>query len=133
MRRRRIRLSTAWDNDNVRGSEDNNATSQSTEYSDPAGLGTLAACDSGSHAPFLGEFGLQCSYQLAKHGVVHGGYYLMLIDGIAVAPPQGSNTDLGAGIAAIDGERALQSRGRCRVGTHLVMNEQVVGDRMPAS
>ena len=88
-----------------------NAAAQNTEFSDPAGLGTLSAAASGSHASFVGEIGLIGSYQLTKHVTIRGGYQVMWIEGVALAPRQISNTDLAAGTANIEDSGGLFCHG----------------------
>jgi hypothetical protein len=78
------------------------AAAQNTAFSNPAGLGTFSASASGSHAAFLGAVGLIASQQITKNAVLRGGYEAMYIEGVALAPRQIPNTDLGAGTADIE-------------------------------
>lgn len=88
-----------------------NAVGQNTNFSDPSGLGTLSADASGSHAGFVGEIGLIGSYQLTKHLTIRGGYQVMWIEGVALAPRQIPNTDLAGGTANIEGAGGLFCHG----------------------
>jgi len=84
-----------------------NAVGQNTEFSDPAGLGTLSAAANGSHTSFVGEIGLIGSYQVSKHVTIRGGYQVMWIEGVALAPRQIPNTDLAGGTADIEAAGGL--------------------------
>ena len=62
----------------------------------------LDAAATGSRTSFLGELGLMGTYQLNNHLAVRGGYQLMWIEGVALAPRQIPVTNLGTGVAAVD-------------------------------
>ena len=77
-----------------------NAANQTSSFSDPAS--DLSATASGSHTAFLGELGLIGTYQLTKHAALRGGYQVMWIAGVALAPTQIPSTNLGGGTASIE-------------------------------
>jgi len=79
-----------------------NAADQNSNFYDSASFGYLSAVANGNHVAFLGELGLIGSYQLTKHVALRGGYQVMWIEGVALAPRQIPVTNLGAGTAGID-------------------------------
>ncbi len=78
------------------------AASQNSEFSDPNGLGDFSAAANGSHTSFLGELGLVASYQITKHAALRGGYQVMWIEGVALAPRQIPSTGLAASTAEVE-------------------------------
>jgi hypothetical protein len=41
-----------------------------------------------NHAAFVGEAGLQCKYQITKRLLLRGGYEVIWLQGVALAPDQ---------------------------------------------
>jgi hypothetical protein len=78
-----------------------NAADQNSKLSDPANFGELSVTANGSHTAFLCELGLIGSYYLSQHVALRGGYQVMWIDGVALAPGQIPVTNLIAGTADI--------------------------------
>jgi hypothetical protein len=79
-----------------------NSADQNNEFSDPDGIGILSASATGSHTAFLGELGVMASYQFSRHIAVRGGYQVMWIEGLALAPRQIAATDFGMGEAGVN-------------------------------
>jgi hypothetical protein len=79
-----------------------NAADQNSELMVPGGIGTLDASADKSHTSFLGELGVVATYRLNDHVSLRGGYQLMWIEGVALAPRQIPVTSLGSGDAAVD-------------------------------
>lgn len=77
------------------------AADQHAEFLDPAGI-ELSAGAARNGTAFLGELGLVGSYQLGNHVALRGGYQVLWIEGVALAPRQIPVTDLGLGTAAVD-------------------------------
>jgi hypothetical protein len=88
-----------------------NDASQDATFSNPAGLGTFSASAGGGHASYLCEMGIIASQQLTKNAVLRGGYELLYLDGLALAPRQIPNTDLAAGTASLDAGGGLLFHG----------------------
>ena len=78
------------------------AASQDSQFSDPTGVGNFAAAASAGQASFLGEIGLLASYRINPHVALRGGYQILWIEGVALAPRQIPVASLGAGTAAVD-------------------------------
>jgi hypothetical protein len=74
---------------------------------DPDSFGDLSAAANGSRTSFMAEMGLIGSYKLCKRAVLRGGYQVMWIEGVALAPRQISVTNLGAGTAGVDTSTGL--------------------------
>jgi hypothetical protein len=70
------------------------------------------------HAAFLGELGLIASYQLTPHLAARGGYQLMWIDGVALAPQQISATNFSTATASVNTSGCLFCQG-ANVGLEL--------------
>jgi hypothetical protein len=66
----------------------------------PAGIATVDA--SGDQTAFLGEIGLNVTYQLTRRLGLRAGYQLMWLDGVALALDQLDNTNPAAGLATLD-------------------------------
>ncbi len=86
-----------------------NAAAASNTYADSTY--DFAANASGSHLSFLGEVGISASYQFAKHFALRGGYQVMWLTGIALAPEQIVATDFGAGHLSVNASGALFCQG----------------------
>ena len=84
-----------------------NAADQDNILTDPAGIGTLSAAAATSHTAFVGEVGLVGSYQVNRHLSVRGGYELMWIDGVALAPNQIAATDFGLGSVGVNASSSV--------------------------
>jgi hypothetical protein len=84
-----------------------NASDQNSNLFDPASFDNLSAVAGRSHAAFLGELGLMGTYQLTTHVALHGGYQVMWIEGVALAPRQIPLTNLGAGTADMETSGSL--------------------------
>jgi hypothetical protein len=78
------------------------AASQDSQFADPTGVGNFAAAASAGQASFLGEIGLLASYHITPHMALRGGYQVLWLEGVALAPRQIPVTSLGAGTAAVD-------------------------------
>jgi hypothetical protein len=78
-----------------------NAANQNSNLNDPANFGELSVAANGSHTAFLCELGLIGSYNISEHVALRGGYQVMWIDGVALAPGQIPVTNLIAGTADI--------------------------------
>ena len=78
-----------------------NAADQNSNLVDPANFGELSVVASGSHTAFLCELGLIGSYQVTQHVALRGGYQVMWIEGVALAPGQIPVANLVAGTADI--------------------------------
>jgi hypothetical protein len=85
-----------------------NAAAQSNKYADP--VFAFAASAAGSQVSFLGEIGVNASYQLTPHIAVRGGYQVMWLTGMALAPDQISATDF-AGQTAVNSSGTLFCHG----------------------
>ncbi len=79
----------------------NRAGQNSNLSASPDSLGNLSAVTEGSHLAFLGELELMGSYQFTTHVALRGGYQVMWIEGVALAPGQIPVTNLVAGTADI--------------------------------
>ena len=67
----------------------------------PAILNSITADD--DHTAFIGELGLRAVYELNRCVSITGGYHIMLLDGVALAPDQLPVTNLSApGSAVLD-------------------------------
>ena len=78
-----------------------NAADQNSNLIDPASFGELSVVANGSHTAFLCELGLIGSYRFSQHVALRGGYQIMWIEGVALAPGQIPVTNLIAGTADI--------------------------------
>jgi hypothetical protein len=78
-----------------------NAADQNSNLNDPASFPELSVVANGSHTAFLCELGLIGSYSLSQHVALRGGYQVMWIEGVALAPGQIPVTNLIAGTADI--------------------------------
>lgn len=56
---------------------------------------------------FVGELGLRAGYRLGNGLAFVGGYHMLWLDGVALAPNQLSTTDLTTGVASIDNGSTL--------------------------
>ncbi len=78
-----------------------NAAGQNGKLNDPANFGELSVAANGSQPAFLCELGLIGSYHFSQHVALRGGYQVMWIEGVALAPGQIPVTNLVAGTADI--------------------------------
>jgi hypothetical protein len=84
-----------------------NVADQNSNFYDPAIFGELSAVANGSHTAFLCELGLVGTYQLTHHVALRGGYQVLWIEGVALAPGQIPVTSLVAGSADIASSGAI--------------------------
>jgi hypothetical protein len=88
-----------------------NAAVQDNDYA-TTGMGpAFSATASDSHLSFLGEIGVNVSYQFTKHLALRGGYQVMWLTGVAMAPNQIAATDFGAAQAGVDTSATLFCHG----------------------
>ena len=76
----------------------------SDQLDQPAGAET-------DRASFVGEAGLTAHFQITDHILLRGGYEVLWIDGIAMAPMQVRLTDLSAGTTAINADGGVLYHG----------------------
>ena len=78
---------------------------------------TVTAAARDDDTSFIGEAGLSAKYRLGDHLAVRGGYQVMWIEGVALAPDQMPHTDVTSspGTATLDSDGGLFYHG-CQVG-----------------
>ena len=74
------------------------AAAQNNDYLDTHDSFSASASD--THLAFLGEIGITGSWQITKHLALRGGYQVMWLTGVALAPNQIAATDFAAGSAS---------------------------------
>jgi hypothetical protein len=72
---------------------------------------TVTAGAETDRASFVGEAGLTAHFQVTDHILLRGGYEVLWIDGIAMAPMQVPLTDLSAGTTAINADGGVLYHG----------------------
>jgi hypothetical protein len=86
-----------------------NAAAQNNDYVDT--VHTYSASASGTSLSFLGEVGVTGCYQFRQHIALRGGYRVMWLTGVALAPNQIADTDFGAARAGVDTSGTLFCQG----------------------
>jgi hypothetical protein len=86
-----------------------NAAAQSNDYADT--VFSFSESASESHLSFLSEVGLMGSYQFTPHIALRGGYQVMWLTGVALAPDQIPATDFGAAQATVNTSGTLFCHG----------------------
>jgi hypothetical protein len=74
---------------------------QHSNFDEPDSSTALNAADKRNTSAFLGEVGLQGTYQLTQRITLRGGYQVMWLDGVALAAQQINHTDLASGTASL--------------------------------
>jgi hypothetical protein len=93
------------------------AAAQDNDYQDT--VRSFSASAVASSLSFLGEVGLTGCYRFTDHLAVRGGYQVMWLTGLALAPAQIPATDFGAGQAGVDTSGSLFCQG-ANAGLELV-------------
>ena len=86
-----------------------NAAAQNNDYVDT--VHSFSAADSDSHVSFLGEIGVTGSCQLTRHLALRGGYQVMWLTSVALAPNQIPATDFLAAQAGVNTSGTLFCHG----------------------
>jgi hypothetical protein len=84
------------------------AAAQNNDYVDTHD--SFSASASNTHLAFLGEIGVTGSWQINRHFALRGGYQVMWLTGVALAPNQIAATDFAAG-SSVDTSGSLFCQG----------------------
>jgi hypothetical protein len=86
-----------------------NAAAQNNDFVDSST--GFSASASNTHFAFLGEVGVTGSLQVSKHVALRGGYQVLCLTDVALAPNQIRTTDFGSGQASVDTSGTLFCHG----------------------